>query len=266
MQTANFRIKADKEYQVKVRSVNDDGKTSDPSPTQAFLYSPPLAAGNVAWPARPLPQVRTRHLIAPVLASAGNAAPTTNPVDPNIFPVGIRIGQVPLIDGQYRSDRGILPAGADAAFTDAGILSFFGTRGTNGWDSYLFSLESSYPGAGVVRALPAVLYRQQVRAYSGVVNGSAGQDTAAADTIQVSPLIKTLSTTVSSISGAAFTYLTDADVGLLTNAGGAKVDIMLWDTNPVAEGATYHYYLVRFNPEGEMDQIIDAGEITIPES
>ncbi len=74
------------------------------------------------------------------------------------------------------------------------------------------------------------------------------------------------STTASSTSGSPFTYLTDADVGLLANPNGTHADIILWDTTPVAEGATYHYYLVRFNPEAEIDQIVDAGEITIPES
>ena len=269
VQTASCRVKADKEYGIKVRAVNDDGKTGEWSPTQLFLWSPPLAAGNVPWPSRKLPTVRTHPQIYPILTTATNSligveGLLSSPAD---FPVGIKIGSVPLTPGKFNISRAVLGATAAAtAMQSSGILSFLGTSGTTNWDTYLAPMESAYPGAGVVRTVPVVLYRQQVTAYAGAVNGSAGLSTPNAETIQVSPLVTNLSTTLSTISGSAHTYLTDADVGVLSNAAGTAADIVLWDTTPLAENATYHYYLVRFNPEGEMDQIIHAGEITIPES
>lgn len=267
VQTATVRVKANVEYQIKVWAVSDDGKTGVPSPTQAFIFSPPLAAGNVAWPARPLPTVRTHFGISPVLTTVGNASIGQLSVDPDRYPVGVRIGQVPLLPGQFTVQRPVFDQNSkNEVFAAIGTDSFLGTVGQSNWDSYLYSLETGYPGVGLARSVPVVLYRQQVRAYAGVANGNTGQATPGSDTVQVSPLVETLSTTASSVTGSLYTYLTDADVGLLANGNGTHADIILWDTTPIAEGATYHYYLVRFNPEAEIDQIIDAGEITIPES
>lgn len=278
VQTASFRVKANTDYIVKVRAVNDDGKTGDWSPGQVFLWSPPLAAGQVPWPARPVPPVRTRLGIRPLLNSVSRSTIFGQPYQvPDQLPVGIRIGSLPLTASSYavRYYDLIFPRDVGtvggysikaSAFFATGTIGAFGINTLIPWESYLYTLESGYPGAGVVRPLPLVLYRQQVSAFNGIVNGASGLATPAADTVQCSPLVTTLATTLSTAAGTNLRYLTDAEVGIMANDDGLNADIVLWDTTPVAENATYHYYLVRFNPEGEMDQIIDAGELFIPES
>ena len=41
--------------------------------------------------------------------------------------------------------------------------------------------------------------------------------------------------------------------------------VNLVDTHSVEAGATYHYYLVNYGPNGEIRQVWDCGQITIPE-
>jgi hypothetical protein len=42
-------------------------------------------------------------------------------------------------------------------------------------------------------------------------------------------------------------------------------DLCLFDNSPVADGATYQYYLVHFTEALDPDLIIDAGTLTFPE-
>ena len=43
------------------------------------------------------------------------------------------------------------------------------------------------------------------------------------------------------------------------------LDLFMLDTQPVIEGASYHYYLARFRDDGELDSVVDAGQVTISE-
>jgi hypothetical protein len=54
--------------------------------------------------------------------------------------------------------------------------------------------------------------------------------------------------------------------GRYENPGNDNGMVVLYvrDLQPVLFGATYRYFVVRFNAQREIDQIIPAGEVTLP--
>ena len=118
------------------------------------------------------------------------------------------------------------------------------------------------------RILPAVLYRQQVaNTLFPEVPGTV---------VQCSPLMTRLSlesasgdlrlrdpfigvTGVNITSATNFTPLSGTAPGTIT-----KLYLHLLDTKPVLSGARYQYWLVRFQPNGEPAETVDAGQIDVP--
>ena len=106
--------------------------------------------------------------------------------------------------------------------------------------------------------LPAALYRLQVT--------NTNFSRVSGDVTQVSPLLEKLAL-------RRFDYGYEVVDGLIGRSEDLEpvsteetygYGIYLFDTQPVISGATYRYFLVRFKANHEVDQIIPAGEVTIP--
>src|SRR5436190_92861 len=123
-----------------------------------------------------------------------------------------------------------------------------------------FLLHRKAGGADAV--LPAVLYRLQVT--------NINFPKVSGDVTQVSPLMEKLA--IQRYTNQ-FYYGSDAIDGLIGRSPNIEFvpgderdgyGIYLFDSQPVISGATYRYYLVRFKPNHEIDQIIPAGDVTLP--
>lgn len=202
---------------------------------QRFQWLAPNPQPEVPWPARPLPRVNLSF------HPGIGVRCFSNRLD---YPVGVRIGTVfgsPV-------DESNLVAKA--------ILSIPPERRP----PEVFQFRDGPPPLGTP-ILPVVLYRAQVA--SGLFPGVVG------DLVQVSPRVE-------QVAWQPFDYNSDIGGVLIrdpfielvpdSNTPGAVADrgMYLLDTSPVVSGARYRYFLVRFAPNGEVDQIIPAGEVEIP--
>jgi hypothetical protein len=93
---------------------------------------------------------------------------------------------------------------------------------------------------------------------------------ASGDLLQCSPLVEHLQTEVVALpNGSQQTHFTDNAVTLtFSRELGENFDfqvfsLYLLDTQPYVRDAKYHYYLVRFTGDGEIEQVIDAGAIDL---
>jgi hypothetical protein len=164
------------------------------------------------------------------------------------YPVGIRIGAVPFLDASWEVD------GAKRKLSIHGDVDDLAMLDPN---QYLFHRN----GNGTDIILPAALYRQQVT--------NANFPRVSGDVTQVSPLLEKLA--LRYFQG--FDYGYDVVDGLIGRSPRPEMipgeereshGIFLFDTQPVINGATYRYYLVRFKANHEVDQIIPAGNVTLP--
>ena len=241
-------------YTIAVAAVDAQGNEGDVSQAWNFTWVPPLQPQNVPWPARPFPNVSSfddpstnQPRVAAVLLN-------TNGVMDATWPVGIRIGNLfPLANSLYSTTvctTNFFSYGGFGALPDPSQLI---------WRR--FSSDASKRGDLL---LPIVVYRQQVPSTNfPVVSGNL---------IQVTPLIEHLPT----IAAGRFPTLTIPD--LLIGAGSEPPPfngsfsfpasyytyLYVRDQQPVAHGATYQYYVARFDQKHEVSEIINAGQVSIP--
>jgi hypothetical protein len=137
--------------------------------------------------------------------------------------------------------------------------------------AYLWSFPSPSSPVASRLVLPVVLYRQLIADARGSIGLS--------DIVQVTPLVKNIAwrsrNRTESLDGLengqtySFTQTVIVDplwrAAIRTTVDGSKfADLYLTDPHPVAEDSTYRYYIVQFRADGEIDQIIRAGDVTIP--
>ncbi|MCW1886774.1 hypothetical protein OKA04_18690 [Luteolibacter flavescens] len=260
------------QYKVWVKSIGLRGGVSAPSNALDFRWRNPVPETNVneapiPWPARELPP-----------AINGNAF--TNPVRVVRIPRSTLSMTVNGVAGTWRT---YWPANAAADGVSEnylrGVMIGFG-RPFNSKDYIAggtaaaprFSITSHDLQAGRRNAnayltpvrdrpwdltLPAVLYRRQIP--SSTFPQPAG------DVIQVSPLIESIASyrVGESESRIADPYVAVLGVPLAGGSDQLALAFCLLDTQPVIEGASYQYFLVRFDGEGEMRDVVDAGTTTI---
>jgi hypothetical protein len=238
-------------YDVWLKAVSATGRRGQPSLTQRFTWRPPAPErGRVPWPARPLP---------PLLAFHRGVAATTAidcPTDRAAYPVGVRIGAMPLLPGRQCPPDPASPI----VLASAGVGNPSAPADPNAW---LFRDERSRPARTNVTILPAVLYRQQV--------ANANFATVTGDVVQCSPLIEQLAWGVVQLTrDTRASVLFDSFIGVKEqpNAGTLQsspaLELILLDTRAVLGGARYRYWLLHFDPDGEPDGVIPAGEVEVP--
>ena len=152
------------------------------------------------------------------------------------------------------------------------IAAVFNDRGSLEPPEYLkASFFIGDPNAGVfslsstplVKTLPIVLYRQQMRYSSpGVLRPAAEQGAI----VQASPLISKIAhSIVQSGDEAGRSYVNDPAIGGFYFDEQKILSLYVMDKLPVTIGATYRYWLVHFNDHQEPDRVINANSVTIPQ-
>ena len=213
----------------------------------------------VPWPARPLPAVThfdddngsTNYRVAAVVMRQ-------YPQYPNLFldtryPVGIRIGD---LNQQPTSYTGNVESTNFFISSSRYLQSHVLRNPQQG----LFKRHSANPQRNGESILPIAVYRQQT--------ANTAFPKVTGNLIQVTPLIENIP--------FSFGYTTDG-VPMMTLydllfVGGQEMPnpttnlsyLYVRDQQPVLIGASYHYYVVRFNAKHEVAETIDAGTVTIP--
>jgi len=264
--TTTANVIANVPYNISVSSAGNQDQPYVPSQVWKFTWHPTNALPTVPWPARPLPPVTyfdetntANHRVSALLmrGQAFNLPP--GPLDTR-YPVGIRIGALSLLHGQF--DR-------NPFYLNIGTTNFFvfnANSGTGQPDFWVdpvqltFHRISNNPDHNGQPLLPIVVYRQQTaNAVFPVVSGSL---------IQVSPLIERIPYTAATV-GVHIPFVTVPDLlfaagSEATPASSMTSFLYVRDLQPVMVGATYHYYVMRMNDKHEVAEIIDAGAVTIP--
>jgi hypothetical protein len=241
-------------YRISVAAVNVLGGNGPVSQAWDFTWQPPVPPTIVAWPFRPMPPVTTfddapgatvdPRVCAVVFTNDAGAFADTQ------YPVGIRIGEL-----AQRFD-----AAENIGTTNP--VKYYQAGASSGFDpnQNTFRRKSRDPAINGQALLPIVVYRQQVT--------NAAFPKVSGDIAQVTPLIERIPWTPPEPASSAI-YIPDRLIAArweyVGNDNGA-VFLYVRDLQPVILGATYRYFVVRFNAQHEIAQIIPAGEVTLPGS
>jgi len=254
--TLDLGITASRDYEVTVRALTTTGCLGVNSAIRSFSWKPPPQDQRVPWPARAVPApapfndgIRAEEIL-PLAGFAGRDLP----VDDNVL--AVRIGQS-MIRSQLNLSLFLVatPQGQRPVFNTA-LLQI------NPLESMIYRFAKGPAGHQSERLLPVVLYRKQ--------EPNSLYPEASGDLLQCSPLVEHLQTEVAVLpNGSQQTYFTDNAVTLTYSRElGENFDfqvftLYLLDTQPYVRDAKYHYYLVRFTGDGEIEQVIDAGAIDL---
>ena len=273
-------------YTIQLRALGPDGYAGEWTAPREVTWQEPVAAGEVPWPARPLPTVADWHpgIEARTITLANYTlsveSPRTTIIIPSESKVHVRIGSFGLF-GPPGTAEAWNVLGVDQAGTTIGNLLYSQVAGVGSvdpanpalmaprkllfpklaWAGDIPTIDSS------ASLLPVVLYRQQT---ARLIEG-AFQSLTETDLVQVSPMITGISWVPEPTGNRTFIRVTDPFVWASgrqmadsVNGSTFQIDLGITDTAPVASGARYRYWLAHFDSYGEVDQLIDAGELTIP--
>jgi hypothetical protein len=228
-------VEQGKTYAIYVKALSQSGKSGSPSDIETFCWMP----GNtpmpqVPWPMRPLASTNANFL-----GAAAFLDPANNTL--NYFTdakgAAVWIGYTETILG--------LPTVNGSGHTVFARCA----EDVNAWA--LTNLISQ-------RLLPVTLYRVQVP-NSAFPNVSS-------NVVQVSPLLEQIAfgRLVSSSTNVLMLDPFVATVWWQDASNKPHLSLMLRDTSPQIKKARYKYILVRFKPNGEIDQLIPTNEVEVP--
>lgn len=231
--TASANIRLGEEYTVFVRGVGvGNAQSPDSDVLQFSWYQPTIPGPQVPWPVREPVHVQTENY------GSGFGAefldyPTVTVI--NEDRVGINIGAFhAYIVGK---------PGAETTIYNLDNLM-----------DYIYT--NAYPTTAGDTMFPFVIYRRQIT--------NSLYSTVSGDLYQVSPLLESIY--YESIPAATNLVVYDPYF-LFVAAPFEEMDITIYalDTQPATRGAAYEYLLMRYNDQHEVDRIIPAGTVEIPE-
>ncbi|HLS28130.1 MAG TPA: fibronectin type III domain-containing protein [Opitutales bacterium] len=251
------------EYFIRVRAIGAAGAVSEWSNEESFIwsgeidYSEPFDPNDcvVPWPIRGLPEVSSHFpLNLPEIVDLGLKAVIypRNPQDNSIAYSGgaIRVGLVNLQDTLVPP-----PTNWDQIeYTENGIFALPPALEEDGDLLNIF-----YHRKDETPLLNFMLYRYQVP--DSIWPEVSG------DVYQVSPLIEGIAyrrqmgpknQSILAVHDPHFLIVESSS----PIATGRVYDLYLKDTQPVVQNATYRYLIVRFDPTGEIDQVIPLPAVT----
>ena len=244
-------------YDISVRALDGPGH-GEASEVWTFKWTPEFVPGSVPWPARPLPPVTDfddpdpvppppNHEFHPRVAAVALTFSSANDLRDYRYPVMVRIGQL---------DNSTEPQ-SNVGTTDF-VRYFAGATSVNPDPNVgVFASHTRDASRAGEPLLPIVVYRQQIP------NERFPQ--VSGDVVQVTPMIERIPWTMNAtgdvlIPDRLFAGFTE------TKDDGQHSYFFLYvrDLQPVLEGARYRYFVVRFNDQREVVEIIPAGEVPIP--
>jgi hypothetical protein len=229
--TANIEL--GRTYTVFVQAVGTGNALSDDSDTLQFAWHTPTEdTPEVPWPVRELSTVQSSSYHPKFGARYLTAASS---IDLAQDKIGIRIGECyGRITGKPSTPTIIYELG------DPMTYIYTNTHGKADGDT-LF---------------PFVMYRTQVT--NSTFRHVSG------DVYQVSPLMEN----IAYIDNTAATNVVvfDPYIQFYREDGSEEiVQLYMLDTQPAVRGATYEYFIMRFDENHEIERIIPAGSVTVPE-
>lgn len=258
------KIQPNVPYEICVAAEDNQGNWGDASTTWKFIWQPPPTIQTVPWPARPLPPV-TMFDDPSVAAGLVAYAPRVMAVvftnsDGSLaderYPVAVKFGVIPGGQVQYQSNKGT---------TNFASYTWFGSVTTaSPWvdpNSYVFTRLSGENGSrqNGQPLLPMVVYRKQ--------ETNTAFPRVTGNLTQVTPLLERIPWTVSGDPfRAIMVSIPDRLIALWREVwfNQGYTFLGLRDQQPVILGARYHYFVIRFNDQREVAEVIDAGAVTIP--
>ena len=256
--TLTGSVLANVKYLISVTPVDDQGRVIETSTSEAvpFVWTAPVEPVTVPWPARSMPPVRTFEVVGsvpslpgvPVLGVAAVLLVDANFQQDQRYPVGIRIGLMDR-DSDHMGLQQNIRSSAYASY------NVYQSQANPDPNTYVHRRKGS--GESL---LPIVVYRQQVtNALFPKVSG---------DVLQVSPLIERVPWAIIPFS-VDYTTVAIPDrlfaIGTEFTAQATFYPLYLRDQQPVQQGAKYRYLVVRFNAKREIQEIIPAGDLQIPQ-
>jgi hypothetical protein len=251
-------------YEISVAAEDIEGNWGDASTTWKFVWQPPPTIQTVPWPARPLPPVRNFD----DASSSSGAASAFNP----------RVQAVLLQDGNQQLDAHY-PVGIRVGDLSP-LRNFSSNIGTTNFVQYSINyrtISSKYlnpnsliftrnapsePTRNGQSLFPIAIYRQQVTNQNFLrVSGNLTQVTPLMDQIPYTRSVPTdfITITIPDLLMAAGTESID-----VSNAIYSASFLYVRDQQPVILGASYQYFVTRFDTNREVSEIIPAGTVTIP--
>jgi hypothetical protein len=246
-------------YNLSVAAMDAQGNAGDSSQVWKFTWVPPPQVDNVPWPARPLPPL-TGFYEGPGPTSVRLTALTLNSsitgaIDTR-YPVGIIIGQFNL------SDSTSIQIVYNVGTTDFASYSFVSTGKVLDPGSFLLKAISPDPARNGQPLLPIVAYRQQV--------ANTNFPHVTGNLVQCSPLLERIAYSLDFHPfNASFITIVDRLIAALPIPACPTCDnyisvLCLRDQQPVIHGATYQYYVVRFNAKREIDEVLPTNPVYVP--
>ena len=251
--TLELVVAANRAYEVTIRAMTITGCLSEKSVTRDFTWKPAPQDQRVPWPARPVPPPSPFHDgIGPdEILPLAHFFDRDNPVDD--YAIGVRIGRTFIPNQAFVSHLESTPQGQRPVFYTSSLQNA-------PLESMVFPFAKGPSGHQSERLLPVVLYRKQ--------EPNPLYPDASGDLLQCSPLVEHIQTEPRfHPDGGQRTALTDNIITLTYDDDGVpgpSFTLYLLDTQPYVRGARYHYYLIRFTSDGEIEQLIDAGVINVP--
>ncbi len=259
-------------YRISVAAENNQGYWGDASTEWTFVWKTPPTFSTVPWPSRPLPPVTsfdepsaiTQPL--PAFYAPRVAAVLFTNTDGSLadahYPVGIRFGVL--------TARPNMSLNYNVGNTNFASYSY--TESATGQDPNSAVFHRYSGGNGPLQngqsLLPIVVYRkQETNSLFPRVSGNLSQ---------VTPLLEKVpwSSVIPGPEEIVILTIPDYLIALNRQTFGTRGQgpvysadfLYLRDQQPVILGARYHYYVVRFNDQREVSEIIDAGAVDIPTS
>jgi len=260
--TINAAVLPKVAYDISVAAVDDQGIIGPPSEISRFTWTPPVVLATVPWPKRSLPPVLDFDggVASPVISPrvAATVFYDSDGVAPNPrYPVGVRIGELGVPDAS-----GVLGHPNDNALTEHAAEYLNYNPAESRFSSFIVQHD---PNTGVFRSLasahlgqpllPFVVYREQLT--NSLFPYAAG------GIVQVTPLIERIPWTVDTnqvvtIPDRLFAGFTEFHDPLY------HYYFYVRDLQPVQLGAAYRYFVVRFNDQREIQEIVPAGDVALP--
>jgi hypothetical protein len=252
-------------YNLSVAAMDAQGHAGDSSQVWKFTWVPPPQVDNVPWPARSLPPTRALHEDPPSTIAFGNtfseptavllSAPFTTGLDTR-WPVGIVIGTFNRFPGYS------LQVNYNVGTSNLASYSFVTGRTVPDPNTFVFNISSLDPARNGQSLLPVVAYRQHV--------ANTNFPRVTGNLVQCSPLIEKIpySLDFHPFNASSITILDRLIVAayiLACSSCDNYVPVLcLRDQQPVIHGATYQYYVVRFNNKREIDEVIPTNPVYVP--
>jgi hypothetical protein len=254
-------------YTITVAAVDEHDKAYADSEAQTFTWEfVNTNIQTVPWPARPLPAVThfdddngsTNYRVAAVILRYNQFNAQTY-LDTR-YPVGIRIGDLQLLGDNF--DLTDLTVGTTNFFSYRPVIFTFSSSYALAVSLFVFKRNSSNPERNNESLLPVVVYRLQVT--------NTAFPKVSGNLVQVTPLMERIPSITRGISDGTTVTVPDLLIGTGFESASSQLPsasnshIYLRDQQPVMIGASYHYYVVRFNSKHEVAETIDTGTVTIP--